>query len=90
MHEGGRGVCEGPDGSVHAGTRFPLGSSQGLVHRLYSHRSSEECQPLPKVEAPVVTSAPPSAVPWLWCSGTAGPGAAARIVPVCPGRQLGQ
>lgn len=76
-------MCMRLDTYVHAGTHFPLGSSQGLVRKLYSLISSKWWQSLPKKEmssspgpcpmwGPAVISASLSAVPRLmpWHSGT--------------------
>ena len=83
MYEGGRCacMCMWLHTYVHAGMHFPLGSSQGLVCKLYSLINLKWWQSLPKKEmsAPagpspvqglVVISASLSAMPRLWCSGT--------------------
>lgn len=56
---------------VHAGTRFPLGSSPGLASKLYSPIHSEWWQPLAKqlpAPASLLASASPAALPQLCCA----------------------
>lgn len=68
-----------------AGTHFPLGSSQGLVRKLYSQRSSEHVSQFQTCESSCGHLCSPI-MPWLWCLGTCWTWSSSQNIP-CVFRQ---